>query len=382
MRVALFSTAILLTSMTLGAEPIDSRWLPWLGCWELVDDDRRDPLLGEADPTEGSEVPKRGLVCLNPSPDGRGVTVTTASDGEAFLEETLIADGERNPSAKGKCQGWQTTDWSSDGHRLFTTAELQCEEDRTLSVSGLTMMVPRSTWVDIQIVESAAGRAVVLRRYRPAHDVDVEEAGLTDMTATIGRSRIKVTDPLSADDVAEAASRVAPEAVEAAVIEHEEGFALDAETLLRLDDAGVRPGLIDLMVALSYPEQFIVKREQADRGMGLGLPTFRGAGFPMAFAHPYYLAPFASYYYYAPYDQRFILRPVASSAVRQGLVSNKGYAQVSTRPSTGRRARYRAGGSSEGGTYSAGSGSSGGSVSSQGYTRSGGSTRSAKPRNR
>jgi len=379
MKFALLLAALMVPVVAM-AEPVDKNWLPWLGCWELVDDDRGEPLVGEADPTEGATVPKRGMVCLNPSPDGQGVTVTTAENGEAFLEETLVADGEKNPSAKGKCQGWQTSEWSGDGHRLFTNAELQCEDNRQLAISGLTMMVPSSTWVDIQIVESDAGRAVVLRRYRPAHADDVAEAGLTDLTAAIGRSRIKVTDPLSADDVAEAANRVAPEAVEAAVIEHEEGFELNADTLMQLGDAGVRPGLIDLMVAMSYPDRFIVKREQADDGMGVSLPSFYGAGTPYAFRHPYYMAPFASYYYYAPYDSRFIVRPVSTPAVRQGLVSRQGYAQVSTRPRSSRRARYRNGGSSGGYSSGESSSSSSGSVSSQGYSRGSGSTRSAKPR--
>ena len=112
------TTALLLAALALAGTPsqdnLDSRWVPWLGCWELVDDQRREPLIGKADPTEGQDVPLRGLVCLNPAPDGNGVTVTSAAGGEAFLEETLVADGEKNPSAKGKCSGWQRTEWSAD----------------------------------------------------------------------------------------------------------------------------------------------------------------------------------------------------------------------------------------------------------------------------
>jgi len=386
-------TTALLLAFALAGSPgqgevanLDSRWIPWLGCWELVDDERREPLIGEADPTQGQDVPLRGLVCLNPAPDGDGVTVTTTAGGEAFLEETLVADGEKNPSAKGKCSGWQRTEWSANGYRLFTSAELTCEENRELTVSGLSMMVPRSTWVDIQIVESSAGRAVVIRRYRPANDTEVIDSGApvlnTDLEMKSFRSRLALTNPLSADDIAEAASKVAPEALEAAVLEHEEGFALDAAALMRLDDAGVRPGLIDLMVALSYPDQFVVNSGSGGGddagGGGFALPgTYYGTGLPYSYGTPYHVTPFGYYYWYAPHHPRYVVSPVAVPGVRQGLVSSRGYAQVAPRP-TGRRARRR-GSSGDNGFISGSSSSSGsgGSVSSQGYSRGGSSGRSA-----
>ena len=380
MTIALLVAALALP-VTPAQPDLDSRWVPWLGCWELVDDERRDPLIGEADPTQGQDVPLRGLVCLNPAPDGDGVSVTSAAGGEAFLEETLVADGEKNPSAKGKCSGWQRTEWSADGYRLFTSAELTCEENRTLTVSGLSMMVPRSTWVDIQIVESSAGRAVVIRRYRPANDTDAINSGApvldTDLELKSYRSRLALTDPLSADDIAEAASKVAPEALEAAVLEHEEGFALDAAALMQLDDAGVRPGLIDLMVALSYPNQFVVNAGSDGDGAGGGgfvLPGgYYGTGLPYSYRTPYHVTPFGYYYWYAPHHNLYVVRPVIPN-VRQALVSNRGYAQVTPR-STGRRARHRGSGSSVSG--SSGSLGSSGSVSSQGYSRGGSSGRSA-----
>ena len=245
-------------------------------------------------------------------------------------------------------------------------------------------MVPRSTWVDIQIVESSAGRAVVIRRYRPANDTEVIDSGApvlnTDLKMKSYRSRLALTNPLSADDITEAASKVAPEALEAAVLEHEEGFALDAAALTRLDDAGVRPGLIDLMVALSYPNQFVVNAGSGDGagGGGFALPgTYYRTGFPYSYRTPYYVTPFSYYYWYAPHHPRYVVRPVAVPEVRQGLVSKRGYAQVAPSP-TGRRARHR-GGSGGGSSVSGSSRSSGssGSVSSQGYSRGGSSGRSA-----
>lgn len=381
-------SALLLAALFAGQADVDSRWIPWLGCWQLVENEHRDPLIGEADPTSGQAVPQRGMMCLTPSPDGAGVTVTTASGGEAFLEETLVADTAKNPSTKGSCNGWQTTEWSNDGFRLFTQAELTCEDDRKLEVSGLSMMTRRSTWVDIQIVESNAGRAVLIRRYRPADEQDMLDAGLPALPSELAeqawKARFHLTNPLETNDVIEAAHKVAPEAVEAAVLEHKEAFDLDAEALIRMDEAGMRPGLIDLMVALSYPEQFVV--ESGDEGSGgFGLPGYLGGGVPTAMTHPYYLAPFGYYYWYAPRHSRYVVAPVSVNQVTQGLVSQQGYARVSPKPGA-RRAIFRgsngSGGGSGGGSMSgsSSSGSSGGGVSSQGYSRGGSSGRSAKPK--
>ena len=127
------------------------------------------------------------------------------------------------------------------------------------------------------------------------------DAGLPALPSELAerswKERFYLTNPLDTNDVIEAAQKVAPEAVEAvkaAVLEHEEAFELDADALMRMDDAGMRPGLIDLMVALSYPEQFVVKSGD-EGGGGFGFPGYLGAGLPSAMMHPYYLAPFSYY---------------------------------------------------------------------------------------
>src|SRR3990170_1270551 len=91
----------------------DSRWTPFLGCWSLIEDEVRQPLLG--DPEEEAEEPTEedrpmGLVCL--TPEGNGVRLQTFSGDEAFLEEVLSADGQRHELSQGKCRGWQQLDWS------------------------------------------------------------------------------------------------------------------------------------------------------------------------------------------------------------------------------------------------------------------------------
>jgi len=173
-----------------------------------------------------------------------------------------------------------------------------------------------------------------------------------------------------------------PEVAEAAVLEmKDEGFELDSQQLVRLDDAGARSGLIDLMVALSYPDYFLVDREPADSGPGLGnaLPVPYGWGGSMGrLAYPYYLAPFGGYYWYAPYHPVYVRPGGSYSSYEVGrVVKGQGYTRVSRQsPSTGYFGRT----SSGNGTSTVTSGGSNNGASPGGYSGGGGGTRHAKPR--
>src|SRR5690606_6358956 len=65
---------------------------------------------------------------------------------------------------------------------------------------------------------------------------------------------------LSLADVTEAVDQVSPRVLEAALVESDASFALSSRDLIDLDDAGVPDSVTDLLVALSYPERFVVER--------------------------------------------------------------------------------------------------------------------------
>jgi hypothetical protein len=364
----------------------DSRWTPFLGCWSLIEDAVRQPLLGELEGGEtGEEDRPMGLVCL--APEGNGVRLQTFSGDEAFLEEILTADGQRHDSAQGKCRGWQQLDWSKDASVLFTRSELLCEEGRTRSITGVSMLTDGSTWVELQSLGTGDGRAVLIRRFRAASQ-EVSRLRVPSLTeeqlhdAVEARFRM-ATARMSIEDVIEASAHVAPEVVEASLLERGGRFPIDSDNLVRLSEASVPPSVIDLMVALSFPEEFAVERASGGGGGGMG---WGYAGYDpfydSAFAYPYYFAPFGYYYWYAPWGPVYGVPPGGSPAATVGrAVEGRGYTRVTrVEPDGGRRARPR--GESGGGDsgYSSGSSSSSGSVSREGYSRSGGSQGTAKPK--
>jgi hypothetical protein len=373
----------------LFASPTDSRWTPLLGCWSLVEDELRAPLL--AAPEEGQEEEGRpvGLVCL--APEGNGVRLQTFSGEESFSEEILVADGERREISRGNCRGWQQLDWSKDASMLFTRSELTCEEGRTRSITGMSFLTDGSTWVELQSIGTGGGRAVLIRRFRGVSE-EVTRLRIPTLTEEQIRQSVAArlataSTAMSIEDVVEASSRVAPEVVEASLLERGGRFPLDSESLLRLSEASVPPSVIDLMVALSFPEEFAVERTSGGGGgMGWGYPGY-DPFFDSAFAYPYYFAPFGYYYWYYP-SYPIYVPPDDSPGARVGrVVEGRGYTRVTRAEridSGGRRAKRRgeSGGSDSGYSdkSSGGSSSSGGSVSREGYSRGGGSQGTAKPK--
>ena len=263
-------TALLLIGGSAEAgqpESVDARWAPWLGCWQLWQETLEEfAASSPADDSDQRARMGRTSVCVTPT--GRDITIT-ASDGERQLvERRIVADGNRHDVIEGDCRGWERSDWSRDGHRLYTTAELQCSDLPTRHLSGLSLLASASSWVDIQFVRVGEHQQLEVRRYAPVR-AETAAGPPADPTSGFGPSEIRRARRESAEapslaDIVEASNNTSPRVVEALLVETEPRLHLDSQALVTLDDAGIDHGVIDLLVAQSYPEQFVVERR--DRG--------------------------------------------------------------------------------------------------------------------
>ena len=85
--VAIAAASLLIGGSAEAGQPenIDSRWVPWLGCWQLWEEELEAlDAFGPADETDPQALMERTSVCVTPT--GPGVTVT-ASEGERLLVE-------------------------------------------------------------------------------------------------------------------------------------------------------------------------------------------------------------------------------------------------------------------------------------------------------
>jgi hypothetical protein len=204
--------------------------------------------------------------------------------------------------------------------------------------------------------------------------------------------------------------------LEAALVETNAGFDLSGAQLVELDEGGVPDSVIDLLVALSYPDRFVIEREPRT-GASFRDPFYRDPfmlgwafGYPVwyddYFYSPYYYSPFAySRYGFRPYD---VLGGTAVVSAGPGdtlpqptgagrVVDGQGYTRVRPRPATevepappgsvvrGGSNTASAPAASPATSSSSSSSSSGSSTASSGGGYSGGSTstdtgRTAQPR--
>lgn len=399
-RTIIVSALALLLAGTAAAQqpaaaPImDGRWQQWVGCWQLSGESLTGERMlspeqvarGAAPPTRASNTGTR--VCVAPA--GRGVTITTMVGSERALAETIVADGSAQPLQDAECRGARRSEWSKSAPRLYSNADVTCGSEAPRKISTLSMLTPGPIWVDIQVIDISGRKNIRIRRYEPV--VSAARAG----QPRVGDSSWSVAD------VIEASSKLAPEAVQAALIELGTGFNVKGKQLLELDRAGVSDSIVDLMVALSYPERFVVERSVASSGGGYGFGTFGGDDGSM---WPFYLdslywsglySPFAYRYWglYDPYNYPgsgyVIVEPPGSpSPTPSGegrVVDGRGYTRVTTRApeparinagDAGNGTMSSSGGSSNGGSNSGSSGVSTGGYSSGGAGDTG---RTAMPR--
>jgi hypothetical protein len=331
-----FATAAAAQSRT-----VDSRWAPFVGCWET--------------PQAAGGV----RVCVERS-GVNSVSLVTSVAGQQALEQTIFADGVDHPVNDAECHGTQRAEWSRDGQQLFAHAELTCKDEKSRTVSGLAMIAPNGRWLDIQNVKVDAKSTIRVRRYRH----------ISGGEATASRPA-----PLTLDAIKDASRKVDPQVVDAALVETDAHFDLTSRSLIELADAGVPPTLIDVMIALSYPKHFVVERTAQQTAPPL---------VPLAFGDPFFYGDLYSAYYYTPFAYRYAGYPgfypyiygdiiyVDGGGVppkdqihpsgRGQVVDGFGYTRVRPRDAQPEPA-------SSGGTSAATSGKGTAAATTQGYTR-------------
>jgi len=394
-RRTLVAVAAVLVTLPLPARAqsadVDARWAPYLGCWQLArevtPDNLPDFFAIAARQAATDERRDDVLICVTPSDRPAAVGQQTVLNGNTVLDEVIAADGTEQVSEDADCRATRRAEWSSTGRQLFTRGTVSCANQPDRRLAGLSLMMPGPTWVDVQMAEVNGRRSVRVRRYRLSREqVRVNRTALSPASpAPMSRWTIA--------EVKEASRQTAPEVVQAALIEVGAKLALSRERLVELDDAGVPGPVVDVMVALSFSEKFVIERSRSTAGGfgGVGGGPWTGLADPWMVASQYgwlsMYSPFG-YQYYGYYDPIYgpgwgwvtVNPPTDSSAqtVEGRVVNGEGYTRVRPRnPDPARLAGGlvdRSGGSSTGSSGSGGSNGGSGGVTSGGYSSGGGAS--------
>ena len=258
------------------AQVPDARWQPWLGCWSQVSETR----------PAGAEMGAKGMVCVVPAQTGDGVEVAVMADGKLLRSEIIAATNGRVQKTIESCPGWETVVWSADGRRLLTRSEVRCAQTAVKS-SSIFSISSEGEWIEVRGALVGVNSTVSVVRYGPAafalKRVATEVGGVAQPFTLVSEvgvasryARLAAGDRVDADAVLEVTKHVDSPVAEAWLNELQQGFDLDAKELVRIADAGMPPNVIDLMVALSNPQEFAVRRN-AEVGQNVNLVR-RGTG--------------------------------------------------------------------------------------------------------
>lgn len=392
--LALGLALALVSAAPAGAQDVDPRWLPWIGCWE--------PVGGPA----GAD-----LVCVRPGEATGAVEILRIRGTEVVAREAVRTDGGRHEASHEACKGWEEAAFSEDGRRIFLRSSYACEGDVTQEGGGILAVTSPGEWLDVRVAGMGGENMAWVQRFRAADPALAEAAGFGDLVSDRAWSsrtaRIVAGAALDVDDVIEASAQVPSEAVRALLAEQGTPLELSAAQLLRMADAGVSEQVIDVAVAVSYPDRFTLqgggervaasalddgslRRRWAYRGYagpGFYDPFFApwslryGYGYGYGYGSGYYGYGYDPYSYGWGYGGSYGYRPVVVDVERTRpehgrVIAGRGYSRGSGSSAspggytrTGSSAPSRSSGSS--------AGSSGGTSSSGGGSSSG---RTAKPR--
>lgn len=364
-----------LSPATLDAQDTDGRWLAWTGCWQpvaerTVDDGqmRARPPAEEDEDAVDTTRDAATLVCFQPLAGDAGIEKITVRGSEVVSREIVRADGQRRETSAEGCTGWERGEFASRPGRVYVTSEHVCEGGVSRTSSGILALISTGEWVDIQVVSAEGESGTWVSRYELASPPEAEAAGFGALGAeqimAVRTARVAASASPTVDDVIEATGAVDQEAVQAWLVERDAALDLDAGALERLADAGVSADVIDMAIAVTYPERFAVEAEggvepYGDRygayGYGRYYDPFYGSMFwspfgfyrPFGFYSRYYGLGYGSPYYGygGGYYGGIRVVPIGGGGGDTGsrVISGQGYRRGSGASPSGRGATPRGG---------------------------------------
>ncbi|MEO7361685.1 MAG: hypothetical protein ABI120_15245, partial [Gemmatimonadaceae bacterium] len=262
---ALLVTAPFASAFAQTAQP-ELRWRALTGCW-----------VPEESTVVGANAVNNTMVCIAPVAGTASADVATIVNKQVLHTDRIDASGQRIVKTVDKCPGWETATWSDDKNRLLLRSEFDCGDNVKVKGSGVFGIDGDGNWVQVQgtSVGTNAGARVV--RYRAADVALAEGTVLKDSamvqtvaaapSSSLGWFRQLSGHAPTVAAVLEVSKNVDESVAQAWLSEFGKPEKLSAKELVAMSDAGMPSNLIDMMVAMSYPERFQLQA-RSESGVG------------------------------------------------------------------------------------------------------------------
>ena len=228
----------------------DTRWQPWLGCWSATPPRFVDL---EAEPQQ---------VCVVPAAGTAAVDVVTVTGSKIVSRERIDPNGEHRPGEREGCTGWDSAQWSADMRRVYLQSEYTCTGGVKRATTGLMASAANGDWLDIVGVGLRDKVGVrVLRHRRERRRCRLLPPEIAAAVARDSRepAALRALLPVGDAEIIDASKHVSGAVIEAWLAENRQKFTMNGKRLTALANAGVEDRVLDMLVALSYPEAFAIK---------------------------------------------------------------------------------------------------------------------------
>ena len=214
-------------------------------------------------------------MCITPEKNGVRLQ-TVVGRRQGHQRDASSPTASSRPIADAECKGTERAEWSKDGQRVFRSTDVTCGKEA--GAHGQEHGVPGAGAVVDQRAARSRRRpndSVRVQRYRRAINQKLADGSSapqpdanTAMRTTPDQTRWSV------EDVIEASSKVPAEArAGRALTRSAARFNSTRRHWSRSIEGGVTSSVIDLMVALAYPQRFVVERRGgscAPTGISIG----------------------------------------------------------------------------------------------------------------
>ena len=319
-----------------GGSPLNA----WTGVWTIVDDAKN---------SQTAEGSPGSVVEIRPTADATGLEIIRRVQDERDIKETLVLDGSRRPVETNDCSGWQSARLLAEAGVIIVSSEMNCKETGSIATTNFRIILGPEFMADILAVNSGGQTRLATRKLAFERDLPQEEGLAPGWVAVAART--EAAAPWELDTIIRLSEMVDDRVLQAALMEKEAELNLTTDSLKQMKKAGLSTPVIDLLVALAYPDQFHVekngqvelrpwivstsrspeyRRYPAEPGIlypNTFYNCYSGYGYYSGFA---YMGPCLSYYSPFWWDYPVVLPVVPRNTVNANPAppSNQGYVQV------------------------------------------------------
>jgi len=221
----------------------------WTGIWTFSDEKAATGSL--------SSLPKT-TVEISPTADGNGIQIARKAVDQPEIKEIIIPDGSKRAVDDPNCTGFQTANLVAGAGMIVSSSEVTCKNTGAFATNNVKLILSADQMVDILELKTNGESKLAFRRLRLERDLPPLNA--TEPTNANVIARMTVGQTWNLDRVVQLSKIMDTQLLEAVLVEKQVILDMNKGALKELKNSKLPKRIVDLLVALAYPDKFKIAR--------------------------------------------------------------------------------------------------------------------------